>query len=158
MRMKRYWMTGCMALMLLAAASWPRLDEQQEGDKPPSAWLSLISKHSVDITVRQIQRAAKAHQMAVVAQAAPHGSGAPDVAEGARVLVLGDTDGHTPAMQSDQQIVPDLPMKVLVYQRPDGRTEVRFTDPRGLKREEGAPRDWRARLAALPQVLKAALA
>jgi uncharacterized protein (DUF302 family) len=178
MRMTRYWMTGCMAIMLLAAARWPTPDEREEAGESRGGWISLISKRSVDDTVRQIQRAAKASQLAVVAQSAPTRTAA-DVGQAdgsaearsatqvamasdasrARILVLGDAaDGHTPAVQADGQAVPDLPMKVLVHQRADGRTEVLFSDPRGLRREPGAPPDWRTRLAALPRVLKAALA
>lgn len=186
MRMTRYWMTGCMAIMLLAATRWPTPDEREEAGEARGGWISMISKRSVDDTVRQIQRAAKASQLAVVAQSAPSMAAHPDPitsaadvgqaggptvaqpalqvamasdANRARILVLGDAaDGHTPAVQAAGQAVPDLPMKVLVHQRADGRTEVLFSDPRGLRREPGAPPDWRTRLAALPRVLKAALA
>lgn len=158
MRMRRYWMTGCMALMLLAAQRWPGSNEREEADGKGHGWITLTSKRSVDETVRHIQRAARASQMAVVAQSAPAGPADAAQPPAARVLVLGDAGGQTPAMQSEQQTLPDLPLTVLVHQRADGRTEVRFPDPRALRREPGAPPDWLTRLAALPKVIRAALA
>lgn len=108
MRLSRYWMTGCMALVLLVAGrSLPSSDprnESDESDQERKGWVVSHSNRPIDETVRLLQQAARNHGLAVLADLAP---GAPSgqasqAAVGVahqRVLVLGRPDGHTPVLQ-----------------------------------------------------------
>lgn len=158
MQMTRYWMTGCMALILLVAGRWPQREEQEENQLRQRSWITLTSKYGMEETVRQIERSARLTGLPVVARAAPkpptgssHGAGE------ARVLVLGDEGGQTPMMQADSDTAPDLPWTVLIRRRADGQTEVRLSDPDAMDLPDGVSASLLERVTALPQALKAAI-
>lgn len=167
MRMTRYWMSGCMALVLLAAGRWPQAAEREDAEQSGRGWVTITSKHSLDRTVKQLERAARAQGLPVVADVAADATGKGKdgrVATRAsrngtgRVLVLGRTDGHTPVVQQAGDASPvDLPLRVLLTSLPDGSTRVMFADPGQLADQSGLPEDIRHDLAALPRVVTAAL-
>lgn len=162
MRMSRYWMSGCMALVLLAAGRWPELGDREESDLGRRGWVTITSKYSLDQTVRQLQRAARAQGLPVVADVAAGASTAQSVKgtglDGAgRVLVLGRADGHTPVMQANDASPLDLPLRLLLRAQPDGSTRVMFSDPRRLAGQEALPPDVMDDIATLPRVVSAAL-
>jgi uncharacterized protein (DUF302 family) len=115
MRLSRYWMTGCMALVLLVAGrSLPgpdlRSSEREESDQERKGWVVSLSNRPLDETVRLLQQAARSHGLAVLADFTPgaiagqvagqlggEAAGGPSGLE--RVLVLGRSDGHTPVLQ-----------------------------------------------------------
>lgn len=162
MRMARYWMSGCMALVLLAAGRWPNMGDREESEGR-RGWVSITSKYPLEQTARQLQRAAKAQGLPVVfdlpAAVAGRGpQGASMGAEGAgRVLVLGRADGHTPVMQASDAAPVDLPLRVLLKAQPDGSTRVLFNDPQRLAQQDALPDEFLKDLAALPKVVSAAL-
>jgi uncharacterized protein (DUF302 family) len=183
MRMTRYWMTGCMALILLAAGRWPAREEIEETQVRQGARITLTSKYGLDETLRQIERSARQNGLPVVARTAlqppaladaPAMVGAaqqgvakvgaqavPKAAEhnGARgaVHVLGDEGGQTPMIHDDGAAAADLPWKLLIRQQPDGRTEVSFSDPRATALPDGVSVDLARRVMALPQLVRAAI-
>ena len=137
MRMsKRIWMTGCMALVLVAAGRWPVRDNDDQDDadqRSQRTRITLTSKYDLDETVRQVERSVRRAGLPVVARAVPRApEGQALTADAARVIVLGDEAGLTPIMQADGAPAPELPWQVLIHQRPDGQTEVSLPAPEAL--------------------------
>jgi uncharacterized protein (DUF302 family) len=160
MRMTRYWMTGCMALILLAAGRWPARDETEETQLRQGARITLTSKYGLDETIRQIERSARLNGLPVVARASPTPPvGSAAQAGQARVLVLGDEGGQTPMLQADDRPVAsaDLPWTVLIHQRADGRTEVSLSDPDAMALPDGVSSELLERVTAMPQLVRAAI-
>jgi len=154
MRMTRLWMTGCMALILLAAGRWPTRDEQDETQLRQRTRIALTSKFGVDETAQQIERFARRNGLVVLASTvaqAPAGDKAHDGE--ARVLVLGDASGHTPVLQEGNHAAPQLPWQVLIRQRPDGQTEVWWPTLEASV-PEGVSLETLAKVTALPQMLQ----
>lgn len=148
MRVKRCWMTGCMALVLLVAGRGADATEREEGAREPDDWVTLSSPLSAEETVRRLRRAAERRGLAVVAEVKP---AATDTK--AAVLVLGTEDGHTPMLQEAQAPLPELPLQLVVEAAEDGSSRVSYRRSRAWLRNEGLPEEWRARLARLPQVV-----
>lgn len=165
MRLSRFWMSGCMALVLLAAGRWPAEvggGDRDEADLGRRGWVTITSKYSLDQTARQLQRAARAQGLPVVADVAASAQTARSVKGGhqdggGRVLVLGRADGHTPVMQASDASPLDLPLRLLLRAQPDGSTRVMFSDPRLLAGRAALPDDVMSDIASLPRVVSAAL-
>ncbi len=169
MRMSRYWMSGCMALVLMAAGQWPAsAADTVDTDLERQGWVSVTSRLPLDQAVKQLQRAARAKGMPVVADvtsapapgAASQEWNAEAAAAETRVLVLGRHDGHTPIFQAADSGTMDLPWRVLLQSLPDGSTRVLFNDPAHIaaRIDHADPADGAlASLGALPEVVTAAL-
>ena len=161
MRLSRYWMTGCMALVLLAAARWPLQSErdENEGELKQRGWVTLSSRLSADEAVQRLQQAASRLGMPVMAQVtppAPLGAGPGDPAL-PQVLVLGRSDGHTPILQAGATSQLDLPLKVLVQSMPDGSSRVMYSSAETWGSRAQIPPELSQDMAVLPQVVQAAL-
>ncbi len=163
MRMSRYWMSGCMALVLLAAGRWPaELSDREEADPGRRGWVTITSRYSLDQTAKHLQRAARAEGLPVVVDVAAGGSAVRSARGGARdgagrVLVLGRADGHTPVMQASDASPLDLPLRLLLRAQPDGSTRVMFSDSRLLAGRDALPDDVMSDIDSLPRVVSAAL-
>ena len=53
------------------------------------------------------------------------------------LLIFGNPKLGTPLMQTDRKFGIDLPMKVLVWEDPDGKVYLGYTDPDALKERHG---------------------
>jgi len=159
MHMTRYWMTGCMALILLLAGRAPAREDGDEGGSRRQ-WVTMTSRHDVSGTARLLERAARTHGLPVVARAeAPVASDLDHEVAQAQVLVLGVQGGQTPAVQMQGDTAPDLPLRLWLRQRADGQTDVSFADPAELARWHGAPPgEWLDQMGVLPQIVQAAIA
>lgn len=167
MRMSRYWMSGCMALVLMAAGQWPvAAQDAVDDDLERQGWVAMTSHLPLDQAVKQLQRTARAKGMPVVAEvtSAPRAAASKLKSEAAaaetRVLVLGRQDGHTPIFQAADSGTMDLPWRVLLQRLPDGSTRVLFNDPAHIaaRIDHADPADGAlAGLGALPEVITAAL-
>jgi uncharacterized protein (DUF302 family) len=160
----RIWMTGCMALVLVAAGRWPVRDEQDSDadadQRGQRTRITMTSKYDLDETIRQVERSVRRSGLPVVARAVPRApQGGALVHEGARVLVLGDEGGRTPVMQADGGMSTELPWQVLIRQRPDGQTEVSMPDAEAmaLSLPEEIGRETLDKVTALSGVLKSAI-
>jgi uncharacterized protein (DUF302 family) len=161
MRLKRYWMTGCMALVLMAAGRLPELRDRDRDDVAgqASGWVTLTSKHGLDETVQKLVSAARSRGLSVMAKVSPDRlAGASSQSPPATVLVLGHTDGHTPIVQDTANAAPHLPMQVLVETRRDGSTAVSFHDGATLLSDDEIPREFTGGLRQLSKVVGAAVA
>lgn len=157
MRLKRYWMTGCMALVLMAAGRLPELGEREDMAEPKLGWVTLTSKHGLDETVQKLTHAARSRGLSIMARVAPGRAAGTDAAP-ALVLVLGDVDGHTPVVQDTSHAAPHLPMQVLVTARSDGSTAVSFLDGASLLSDDDLPQEFIGGVKQLPKVVGAAVA
>lgn len=163
MRMStRIWMTGCMALVLVAAGRWPVRDTDDQDDaeqRGQRTRQTLTSKYDLDETVRHVERTLRRAGLPVVARAIPRAPGGEVIApDAARVLVLGDEAGRTPIMQAAGAASPELPWQVLIHQRPDGQTEVSLPAPGAMASlpDEIAPATLE-KVSALTDTLKSAI-
>jgi len=158
MRMTRIWMTGCMALVLLAAGRWPVRDESDTDERGHGARITLTSKYDLDETVRQVERSARKSGLPVVARTVPRSPGAEaDAADATHVLVLGDQGGLTPVMQANGGMSPELPWQVMIRQHPDGYTEVSLPNPEAMTMPEELEPGTLEKVAAWPAMLKSVI-
>jgi uncharacterized protein (DUF302 family) len=172
MHMTRLWMTGCMALVLLAAGRWLPREAPEETASGERNRPSLSTRHGLNETVSRIERLARQRGLVVMAQAPaqataatpasppaalPAGAMRPQGLADARVLVLGDADGRTAAMQVEGQSVPVLPWQVMVRQRPDGGTDVWLPAEDAFPPVADVASDTLRQLRSLPQAVSDAL-
>jgi hypothetical protein len=176
MHMTRLWMTGCMALVLLAAGRWLPREAPEETASGERNRPSLSTRHGLNETVSRIEKLARQRGLVVLARAPAQAAGVAAVASrqasradlnvaampsqaptDARVLVLGDADGRTAAWQPAGQAVPVLPWQVVVRQRPDGGTDVWLPAADALPPVADAAGDALQQIQALPQAVSDAL-
>ena len=90
-----------------------------------------------------------------------HAAGAREVGlamPAATVLTYGHPRGGTPVMLAAPQAALDLPLRVLVREREDGRTVIAFHPIAPTLRRAGVPEEVAGRLEPAQQVLVAAVA
>lgn len=75
-----------------------------------------------------------------------------------QVLVFGNPRGGTPLMLAYPDLALDLPVRVLIRQNTEGRTEVLWRDAEAQAAVQGLPADALAPLAQLEKLLKTLLA
>jgi uncharacterized protein (DUF302 family) len=158
MRLSRYWMTGCMALVLMAAGRGTLQGGRDGPDQERRGRVTVTSHLPVDETIRQLQQAALRLGWPVMAQVTPadqSGRGGP---ESSQVLVLGHFDGHTPILQAQTSSSLDLPLKLLVSALPDGSSQITYSTAQAWGPQAEVPSDLLRDMAALPQVVQTALA
>lgn len=158
-RHSRFWMTGCMALVLLIAQQAPTR-MQREADASRRSAIKLLSPYPMDETIRKIESAARTHGLPVLAIVEPQTTPADlphSLMQPTQVLVLGDSSKTTPVVQTEADQMIELPLQVWVAERADGQTQVTVHDPANLAHSEGLPEDLMANLAALPTWMNAAL-
>lgn len=156
--LSRFWMTGCMALVLLAAGQATRPDDA-DADAERRHSIVVSSRYSPEEAVAKISEAARQQGLAVVAQVAPHAERA--LADGGadmQVLVLGAQPDLTPIVQAGPQAAPMLPLKVVLVRGADGGTLVSVDAPSyWMAQQADLPADVAAGVEALPQLVQGAL-
>ncbi|MES2090395.1 MAG: DUF302 domain-containing protein [Pseudomonadota bacterium] len=161
MRLTRYWMTGCMALVLMAAGRLPDLSDWRDRDEASvqrPGWVTVTSQYSVDETVQKLEQAARFRGLSVVAKVSPGqvtrmGVGPTQ----AQVLVLGHAGGQTPMVQTSANATPDLPLSLVIARGLDGRTRVSFDDGHQLLQDKDIPPEFIGGMTLLPKVVGAAI-
>lgn len=162
MRLSRYWMTGCMALVLMGTSPMMRA---KENERQQRGWISVVSKYSPQDTIQHLEREARAQGMSVFAkwplaesaQAADTRAQADDAAQ-TQVLVLGSEPDLTPVVQVEAGADIQLPLELIVLPRADGTTEVLLKDVAALTRGDEVPPEWAHSVASLTKVVDRALA
>jgi uncharacterized protein (DUF302 family) len=160
MRMSRYWISGCMAVILAAAGRMPNPDDTSRSS---SKWVSLKTHLSVKDAAAQIEALARAGQTPVLVRTSAAGRALKASARtDTTVLVLGDAAGQTPVLQAQADQLPALPLGIVISRTPDGLTQVQYAEPdwasEGAPNQADVPPDWQARVKALPGLIKSALA
>ncbi|HEY3674404.1 MAG TPA: DUF302 domain-containing protein [Candidatus Tumulicola sp.] len=74
------------------------------------------------------------------------------------VLIYGSPAGGTPAMQAVPVAALDLPLRVLIRQRPDGAVVIAFHPAEAMLRDDGVPTEIAARLSRAQELLVNAIA
>lgn len=74
------------------------------------------------------------------------------------VLIYGRAEGGTPVMLATPSAALDLPLRVLVREREDGRAVIAFHPVAAMLRKAGVPDDLAARLDPAQKLLAAAVA
>lgn len=156
----RFWMTGCTALVLLAAGQ-PGLRANEDEDSSRRQAVTLSSGYPLDETLARIARQARQEGLAVVAQfdapGNPAGAAGAAGAAGPRVLVLGDEAQRTPVLQGQPHNRLALPLQVVVLPTADGGTQVAVDDAAYWGQQPVVPGEVVERVAALPMLIESAL-
>ena len=161
MRLSRYWMTGCMALVLMGVSPMMRAKDG-ESERDERGWVSVVSKYSPQQTLAHLEREARAQGFSIFARwplgPKAGGQGAADGETRAQVLVLGSEPDLTPIVQGGAGSDIQLPLEVIVSPRPDGTSRVLIQNLAALTRDQDVPPEWARSVAGLPAVVDRALA
>ncbi|HET6787020.1 MAG TPA: hypothetical protein VFW84_04595 [Aquabacterium sp.] len=157
MKLSRYWMTGCMALVLLVAGRGASAAAREEGEQDERRGVvTASSQRPLDETLQRLRAAARRHGFDIMVNLA---GGSGPWAE--RVLVLGHRDGRTPVVQTTSTTGREggweLPLRLWLRSGPDGATQIIYGDPRELKASGDLPPEMLQDVAALPAIVSAAL-
>lgn len=104
---------------------------------------SIPSKHSVDDTVKRIERILQDRGITLFAlvdhsgEAAKAGLAMPPT----KLLIFGNPRGGTPVMLAAPFSALDLPLKLLVAEDSQGKVTISWNDPAWLKERHGIPSD-----------------
>lgn len=150
----RFWMTGCTALVLLAAGQ-TGLRAAEDEDSSRRQGVTLSSGYPMDETLARIARQARQEGLAVVAQV--EAPGGPAGTAGPRVLVLGDDAQRTPVLQGQPHHRLALPLQVVVLPLADGRTQVAVDDAAYWSSQPVVPGEVVQQVASLPLLIQSAL-
>jgi uncharacterized protein (DUF302 family) len=105
--------------------------------------ISIPSSFDPKETMDRLEAALRASGVTIFARI-DHAAGAAEVGESLRpteLLIFGNPKAGTPLMQAGQTIGIDLPLKALVWQDADGKTQVSYNEPGWLARRHGLGRE-----------------
>jgi len=120
--------------------------------------VDVRSNHSVDQTVDRLQGILRSKAIELFAlvdhsgEAARAGLDMPPT----KLLIFGNPKAGTPVMQAAPSAAIDLPLKILVWQDPEGQVWVSYNSPGYLQRRHGFPQELVQNLAAVEALAKAA--
>jgi len=118
----------------------------------------LRADHSVDETVDRLQEILRSRAIELFAlvdhggEAAKAGLHMPPT----KLLIFGNPKAGTPVMLAAPSAAIDLPLKILVWQDPEGHVWVSYNSPKYLRRRHGIPQELVQNLAAVEALAKAA--
>jgi uncharacterized protein (DUF302 family) len=118
-----------------------------------------VSPLLFDATVEALVQAITNGGMTIFARI-DHAANARDVGAtmpSATVLIYGNAKSGTPIMLATPLAALDLPLRVLVREREDGRAVIAFHPVAAMLRRAGVPEDAAARLEPAQQMLLAAI-
>ncbi|ACB32598.1 hypothetical protein Lcho_0323 [Leptothrix cholodnii SP-6] len=137
----RCWLTGCMAVVMLAAGDARAEDFGQDRRQ---------THYSTTETMARVVASAQARGLSVVARI-------PMPGQHVEWLVLGPSPDETAVIQHAGDATIDLPLTLQISQTEDGGAEVRFHDA-SMPGAHSLSDDLRERMDALPGLLDDALA
>ena len=120
--------------------------------------VDLRTDHSVDETVDRLQEILRSRAIELFAlvdhsgEAAKAGLHMPPT----KLLIFGNPKAGTPVMLAKPSAAIDLPLKILVWQDPEGQTWVSYNSPEYLQRRHGFPQELVQNLSAVEALAKAA--
>lgn len=147
----RFWMTGCVAVVLAAVGSTRAVATER-------SLQSTASRYGVVETVERIEACARQHGLSVFARMAEPGSAsriAPEFTRGEQaVIVFACGQGGTPVLMTSADARPDLALMLYVRDGPGGGAEVLMPN----EDWSGLPPEVAHDVAELPRVVAEALA
>jgi uncharacterized protein (DUF302 family) len=120
--------------------------------------VDLRTDHSVDETVDRLQQILRSRAIELFAlvdhsgEAAKAGLHMPPT----KLLIFGNPKAGTPVMLAKPSAAIDLPLKILVWEDPEGQAWVSYNSPAYLQRRHGFPQELVQNLAAVEALAKAA--
>ena len=128
-------------------------------DTQPRDIVEHASALPFDATVDRLVQTIEGHGMMIFARI-DHAANAREVGMTmlpATVLIYGNARGGTPVMLATPSAALDLPLRVLVRQRADGKTVIAYHSIATTLRRAGVPEDLVTRLGPAQQILPAAI-
>jgi uncharacterized protein (DUF302 family) len=119
--------------------------------------ITIPSAHSVKDTIDRVESEVKSKGMTVFARI-DHAAGANEVGlklAPTELLIFGSAKAGTPLMQSHQQIGIDLPLKMLGWEDPSGKSWLSYNDPVWLARRHGLGHELDQAVAGMAAALSA---
>lgn len=125
----------------------------------PAGLKTVASPFGVAETMERIEAAAKARGLTIFAKIDHSGEAQKSgmTMKPTQLLVLGNPKGGTPAMNAAPSVAIDLPLKVLVAEGADGKTQVTLNDADFLRSRHKVPDDLAKPFGALLPLVEAAL-
>jgi uncharacterized protein (DUF302 family) len=119
---------------------------------------TLVSRHSVDETVTQLQSLLHEKRIKLFCLIDHSGEAAAAGLEmrPAKLLVFGSPRAGTPLMVAAPSTALDLPLKILVAESATGEVLVSWNDPAWLQQRHGFPAALTANLAPVEALARAA--
>jgi uncharacterized protein (DUF302 family) len=125
---------------------------------PANGLLQIASPYSVDETLHRLQSLLSARGVQLFALI-DHSGEAEKVGLKmlpTKLLIFGNPKGGTPLMLAAPTLAIDLPLKVLVAEDENGKTQVSYNSPEYLQQRHGVPEDLIKNIAVVaPLVAKA---
>jgi uncharacterized protein (DUF302 family) len=121
--------------------------------------VSRLSSFAVDETLTRLKENIAARGLTLFAQIdhSDLARGVGLVMQEAHVLIFGNPRGGTPLMIASPLLALDLPLKVLVWQSPDGRVWVSTNSVNYLRDRYALPHDLVGNLAIVDAVIQEAI-
>ena len=118
----------------------------------------LTSHHAVAETVERLEALLKERNVMIFARIDFSGDAARAglTLRPERMLIFGNPKAGTPLMQSVPAAGLDLPLKALVWEDPEGRTQIAYNDPQYIIRRHGLDAALAANLAAVVPLIERA--
>jgi uncharacterized protein (DUF302 family) len=113
--------------------------------------VTLTTHHAIDETVTRLEALLKEKGIKLFClvdhsgEALAAGLSMPPT----KLLIFGNPKAGTPLMLAAPSTALDLPLKILVAQTPDGRTQLSWIDPAWLQSRHNFPAELEANLAAV---------
>jgi len=118
---------------------------------PDNGMVHLNSRYPADETFARLEAAVNAKGIHIHAAIDHSGDAAAAglAMRPARLLIFGNAKAGTPLMVAAPTLAIDLPLKVLVWEDPDGRTWLSYNSPDYLCKRHGVPEELMQNLAAV---------
>lgn len=112
--------------------------------------ITVESHHSVDQTVAKLETllADKGIKLFTVIDHSGEAQKAGLEMRPTKLLIFGNPKAGTPLMVAAPSIAIDLPLKLLVWEDPEGKVRISFNDPKYLQQRHALPAELTQNIAA----------
>jgi uncharacterized protein (DUF302 family) len=153
-------LTGAYYFIRSAGNDSPVCDRQGNELRSGIAWVSMSategivdkpSRHSVDETVDRLKNILQTKGLTLFALV-DHSGEAERVGmkmPPTKLFIFGSPKAGTPLMLAAPSIAIDLPLKILVWQDPEGKAWVSYNSPAYLQQRHGVPQELLQNIAAV---------
>ncbi len=118
--------------------------------------IDVASRHSVDETVDKLTTLLHSRGVAIFALVDHSGEAARVglTMRPTKLVIFGNPKAGTPLMLVAPSMAIDLPLKILVWEDPNGRAWVSYNSPGYLQQRHGFPRELMQNIAAVEEIAK----
>jgi len=124
----------------------------------PEGLEQVVSKHSVDETVRRVLSSLGERGIKLFALIDHSGEAKKEGLHlrSTKLLTFGSPKGGTPLMQASPTVAIDLPLKALVWEDEAGKTWIAWNTPEYLQHRHGFPAELIKNISAIDVILRKA--